>query len=96
MKKFISIITFLFFSVLTFAQNNSEIFDQKLADSLSADERGMKTYMLVILKTGPKDKEITDKEKRNELFKGHFSNMEAMEKAGKLKLAGPFATKNTL
>ena len=52
--------------------------------------------MLVILKTGPKDKEITEKEKRNELFKGHFSNMEAMEKAGKLKLAGPFATKNTL
>ena len=96
MKKFISIITFLFFSVLTFAQNNSEIFDQKLADSLNADERGMKTYMLVILKTGPKDKEITDKEKRNELFKRHFSNMEAMEKAGKLKLAGPFATKNTL
>ena len=43
--------------------------------------------MLVILKPGIKDKEITDKEKRNELFKGHFSNMETMEKAGKLKLA---------
>lgn len=70
--------------------------NKKLADSLGADERGMKNYMLVILKTGPKDKEITDKEKRAELFKGHFSNMEAMEKAGKLKLAGPFATKNDL
>lgn len=70
--------------------------NQKLADSLNADARGMKNYMLVILKTGPKDKEITDKEKRTELFKGHFSNMEAMEKAGKLKLAGPFATKNNL
>ena len=27
--------------------------NKKLADSLGADERGMKTYMLVILKTGP-------------------------------------------
>ena len=70
--------------------------NKKLADSLGADERGIKTYMLVILKTGPKDAEITDKTQRSELFKGHFSNMEAMEKAGKLKLAGPFATKNTL
>lgn len=70
--------------------------NKKLADSLGADERGMKNYMLVILKTGPKDSEITDKIQRSELFKGHFSNMEAMEKAGKLKLAGPFATKNTL
>ncbi|MFN3774109.1 YciI family protein [Cloacibacterium normanense] len=70
--------------------------NKKLADSLGADERGMKTYMLVILKTGPKDAEITDKTQRSELFKGHFSNMEAMEKTGKLKLAGPFATKNTL
>ena len=69
MKKFISIITLLFFSVLTFAQNNSEIFDQKLADSLSADEIGMKTYMLVILKTGPKDKEITDKKKETSFSK---------------------------
>ena len=69
MKKFISIITFLFLSVLTFAQNNSEIFDQKLADSLNADERGMKTYMLVILKTGPKDKEITDKKKETSFSK---------------------------
>jgi len=70
--------------------------NKKLADSLGADERGMKNYMLVILKTGPKDAEITDKTQRSELFNGHFSNMEAMQKAGKLKLAGPFATKNQL
>ena len=71
-------------------------FNQNLADSLGADERGMKNYMLVILKTGPNDSKITDKEERAELFKGHFSNMTAMEKAGKLKMAGPFATKNSL
>ena len=71
-------------------------FDQKLADSLGADERGMKNYMLVILKTGPNDSKITDKAERAELFKGHFSNMETMQNAGKLKMAGPFATKNDL
>ncbi len=70
--------------------------DQKLADSLGADERGMRSYMLIILKTGPQDALITDKKQREELFKGHFSNMNEMEKAGKLKLAGPFATKNNL
>lgn len=69
-------------------------FDQKLADSLGADKMGMKNYILVILKTGPKDKEITDKNIRSEYFKGHFSNMEAMQKAGKLYVAGPFG-KNT-
>ena len=52
--------------------------------------------MLVILKTGLKDAVITDKSKREELFKGHFANRSAMEESGKLKLAGPFSTKNDL
>ena len=71
-------------------------FSQKLADSLGADQRGMKNYILVILKTGPKDAIITDKKEREKLFKGHFSNMTEMEKMGILKMAGPFATKNDL
>ncbi len=85
-----------FTAVFSFANAQNSAFDQKLADSLGADQRGMKTYLLVILKTGPKDKEISDKKQRDELFKGHFSNMSEMVKAGKLKLAGPFATKNEL
>lgn len=93
MKTFL--LTF-FTSVFSFANAQNSAFDQKLADSLGADQRGMKTYLLVILKTGPKDKEISDKKQRDELFKGHFSNMSEMAKAGKLKLAGPFATKNEL
>lgn len=71
-------------------------FNQKLADSLGADKMGMKNYMLVILKTGSNDAKITEKNERAELFKGHFSNMGEMEKSGKLKLAGPFSTKNSL
>ena len=50
----------------------------------------MKSYKIIILKTGAKDKEITDKTKRAELFKGHFANMEKMSKEGKLVVAGPF------
>ena len=93
MKKLL--LTF-FTAVFSFANAQNSAFDQKLADSLGADQRGMKTYLLVILKTGPKDKEISDKKQRDELFKGHFSNMSEMAKAGKLRLAGPFATKNEL
>lgn len=93
MKKLLSLFIFCAFTIFHAQQNN---FDQKLADSLGADQRGMKNYMLVILKTGPKDKEITDKSKRAEMFKGHFSNMKEMEKSGKLKMAGPFATENKL
>lgn len=77
-------------------QKKREAADKKLADSLGGDAMGMKTYMLVILKTGPKDSKITDEKQRSELFKGHFSSMETMQKAGKLKMAGPFATKNQL
>lgn len=77
-------------------QKTKIIFNQKLADSLGADKMGMKNYMLVILKTGPKDAEITDKNQRAELFKGHFANINALADSGKLISAGPFSTKNAL
>ena len=103
MKSPIYIILFSLFIISCNAQKTENkptlsktTYDQKLADSLGADERGMKTYFLIILKTGQKDAIITDKKERKELFKGHFSNMSAMEKSGKLKMAGPFATKNEL
>ena len=102
MKNLLPILILSFFIVSCSTQNktiepvSANKFDQKLADSLGADQRGMKNYMLVILKTGPKDTLITDKNERAELFKGHFSNMTEMEKSGKLKMAGPFATKNEL
>lgn len=103
MKKLLVLVILSVFTINCTAQNKiseEEIpkakYDKKLADSLGADERGMKSYFLVILKTGSKDATITDKKEREELFKGHFSNMTAMEKSGKLKLAGPFSTKNEL
>ena len=47
-------------------------------------------YWLVILKTGPKDKEIADTAERKKIFAGHFANMERLYKEGILKVAGPF------
>jgi uncharacterized protein YciI len=73
----------------SFAQSPNPKYDKALADSLGADENGMKSYFLVILKTGPNDKIITDKAMRDSLFRGHFSNMNVMAEAGKLIVAGP-------
>ena len=64
-------------------------FDAELAKRLGADEHGMKTYVLCILKTGPKDAEITGAA-RDEIFKGHFANIGRLADEGKLAVAGPF------
>jgi len=44
----------------------------------------------VILKTGPKDKEITDTTSRNKIFAGHFENIMRLYNDGIIKVAGPF------
>ena len=53
-------------------------------------EEKIKQFWLVIIKTGPKDKEITDSTERSKVFAGHFSNMERLHSEGILKAAGPF------
>lgn len=57
------------------------------ADAAGADERGMRQYVLVILKTGPNN--MTDAEGRKKMFAGHFANMERLAAQKKLVLAGP-------
>lgn len=49
----------------------------------------IKQFWLVILKTGPMDKEIKDSTERSQLFAGHFANMERLYYDGVLKVAGP-------
>ena len=79
-------LSFLFISISN-AQDQDPLFDQALADSLGADDYGMKSYMLVILKTG--EAKIEDKNLRDSLFKSHFSNMTRLADEGKLLVAGP-------
>jgi uncharacterized protein YciI len=61
--------------------------DESLAKRLGADERGMRKYVLVILKTGPT--RVPDGSERDEMFRGHFANMARLSSEGTLAMAGP-------
>lgn len=63
--------------------------DAALARRVGADERGMRRYVLVILKTGPA--RMPEGEARKAMFAGHFANITRLAEAGKLVLAGPFS-----
>jgi len=68
----------------------SEGSNRELAAELGADEYSMRSYVMVVLKTGPMDEKITDPSERAEIFAGHFSNMRALAEDKKLVLSGPF------
>lgn len=87
MKNLFLLLCVLLSSVFAKAQE----YDKALADSLGADEYGMKMYTFVILKTGPAV--ITDSVHLDELFKGHMENINRLSAEGILIVAGPF-TKN--
>lgn len=81
-----------FFILATFshvyAQKANAKYDHLLADSMGADNYGMKYYSFVLLKTGPA--KITDKDSVNRLFDGHMKNIQRLAKEKKLVVAGPF------
>lgn len=62
-------------------------FDQKLADSLHADQYGMKKYILVMLKSGTEKIDIESE--RDSIFKGHLNNIKKLAAEGKMIVAGP-------
>lgn len=64
-------------------------YDAELATRLGADARGMRNFVLCILKTGPKDASVKGKE-RQDIFAGHFANIGRLADEGKLAVAGPF------
>jgi uncharacterized protein YciI len=63
-------------------------FDAELAKSLGADDLGMRRYVLVILKSGPK--QMPAGAERDAMFRGHFANIQRLAGEGKLAVAGPF------
>lgn len=62
-------------------------YDAELAKSLGANDGGMRSYVLVILKTGPT--KVTDPEARKKMFEGHFANIKRLAQEKKLAVAGP-------
>ena len=89
MKRALSSLMLAIVCVACIAATRVDSFDAELAKKLGADERGMKSYVLCILKTGPKDAEIQG-EARKEVFAGHFANIGRLGDEGKLAVAGPF------
>jgi len=62
-------------------------YDSTLATSLGADEYGMRSFVLVVLKTGPT--RVPDGEERTQMFAGHMANIQGLADEGKLAFAGP-------
>lgn len=63
------------------------IYDAALAKQTGADENGMRKYVLVVLKTGPN--RVPDGPDREQMFKGHFANINRLANEGILAAAGP-------
>jgi uncharacterized protein YciI len=88
----ISLVLVFFSSGPAFAQTEqpapATAYDAELAKSLGADERGMRSYVLVVLKTGPN--KIPKGPERDKMFQDHFANIQRLAAEKKLVLAGPF------
>jgi uncharacterized protein YciI len=89
MKAIISVL--LLTTLIVFTQNISaqttDNYDSALAKKLQADDYGMKSYVLVILKKGTAN--ITDKKILDSIFHGHMANIQRLADENKLVLAGP-------
>lgn len=86
MIKTILLAALMIFAFATAKAENPK-YDKHLADSLGADQNGMKNYILVILKTGTYDEK--NKARKDSLFQGHFANIKRLADKGKLVIAGP-------
>ena len=66
----------------------SPAFDAELAKRTGANENGMRSFVFVLLKSGPN--KMPAGPERDDMFKGHFANMKRLAAEGKLVMAGPF------
>jgi uncharacterized protein YciI len=87
-KRTLPILFGLLFVSLRPAAAQAPSYDGELAKSLGADERGMRSYVLVVLKTGPN--KVPKGADRDRMFEGHFANIQRLAAEKKLVLAGPF------
>lgn len=86
MKQILILFTLLFISATAYAQNPN--YDADLAKKLGSDEYGMKSYVLVLLKSG--SNQTSNKSFKDSCFAGHMANMQRLVQDKKLVVAGPF------
>ena len=72
------------------AMDSNPNYDKSLAEKLGGDDYGMKSYFLVILKTGTNA--TTDQELIRESFRGHLDNINKLVSEEKMVVAGPLGS----
>lgn len=91
MKKLHYILLVVLSITCFYKQSNAQVankeYDAQLAKELKADDYGMKTYVMAILKTGSETN--YPKAKQDSIFKGHMANIKRLAAEGKLVVAGP-------
>lgn len=69
-------------------------YDEELATQLGADEYGMRTYVMALLKAGPNQDQ--SEAEAMELQEAHMGNIQRLADEGKLIVAGPFLDNSQL
>jgi uncharacterized protein YciI len=87
-KSFILYVMCLLSFMSVKAQSADATYDSVLAKKLHADDYGMKSYVLVLLKSGSKT--AVDKATEDSIFHGHLNNIGRLAQNGDLVVAGPF------
>ncbi|CAN5405752.1 hypothetical protein BH23BAC1_BH23BAC1_29600 [soil metagenome] len=87
MKNLFTLFLMFATSLCSLGQVTNSKYDSLLAKKLGADDYGMKSYLLVILKTG--ENITTDKALIEKAFRGHMENINRLADSGKLIVAGP-------
>ncbi|MEO3690119.1 YciI family protein [Roseateles paludis] len=87
MRRLLATLTLACLSLAGHAQT-PPAYDAAQAKAWGANDQGLRKYVFVLLKTGPKP--MPAGPERDAMFKGHFANMGRLAAEGVLAYAGPF------
>lgn len=77
----------LLITPVVMSQTTNSNYDVELAEKYGADDYGMKSFILVILKSGSNTD--TNADKKSTAFKGHMTNINKLIEDKKMIVAGP-------